>query len=67
MRMVLAAFFIAAVAIPEASALPALNSDTLELSVSAPVAQVAKRKAAPPKRKAAKDNGIHPLVGSGGY
>jgi len=68
MRFCLAAVLICALGAPAASALPALGSAAGLAAPGESVTLVARRKpAARAARNKAKDNGIHPLVGSGGY
>ncbi|MGA8169770.1 MAG: hypothetical protein WB816_02875 [Methylocystis sp.] len=67
MRYVLAAIFICALGLPEASALPTAGANSLVLTKAPPIEQVAKRNKARPRRKSQDLGGIHPLVGSGGY
>lgn len=66
MRYVIAAILVCAVGAPSASALPRVSADAIVMSKADPFVQVAKHKRAPSRRQA-RDSGIHPLVGSGGY
>jgi hypothetical protein len=54
---------------PTASALPTVGSNLVSASKANTntIVQAAKHKRAPAKRQSHGDNGIHPLVGSGGY
>jgi hypothetical protein len=72
MRFVLAAFFVSAIGMPAASALPTTSQNSLSISKADPIVQVAKRKQASNRgsRKSASSGsagGIRPLVGSGDY
>ncbi len=67
MRYILATIFICSLAIPAASALPAASPAPLSAPKAAPVTQAAARSRPHAHRQSRKDNGIHPLVGSGDY
>jgi len=69
MRYVLAVIFVCALGMPTASALPTVGSNLVSASKANTntIVQAAKHKRAPAKRQSHGDNGIHPLVGSGGY
>jgi hypothetical protein len=67
MRYVLAVIFVCALGAPAACALPTVGSNLVAASKANTIVQVAKHKRAPAKRQSHGDNGIHPLVGSGGY
>jgi hypothetical protein len=69
MRYILAAIFVCAIGLPEASALPTVGPKALSLSKADVVEQVAKRGKASAHRQSrgGGSGGIHPLVGSGDY
>jgi hypothetical protein len=52
---------------PAASALPTISPNSLSASKADPVAQAAAHSRPHAHRQSRKDNGIHPLVGSGDY
>ena len=66
MRYMLVAILVVAGA-PAASALPAVSPTLVAASKAEPLVQVAKRTRTHAHRASRKDNGIHPLVGSGDY
>ena len=67
MRYILATIFICSLGIPAASALPAASPNSLSASKADAVTQAAARNRPHAQRQSRKDNGIHPLVGSGDY
>jgi hypothetical protein len=66
MRYILVAILVGAGA-PAASALPTVGPIVVAASKAEAVIQVAKRSRQSAHRASRKDNGIHPLVGSGDY
>ena len=66
MRYILATILICSLAIPAASALPAAGPAPLSASKADRVMQAAHSRPHA-HRQSRKDNGIHPLVGSGDY
>ncbi len=70
MRYVLVAFFVCAVGMPAASALPTVSPNSLSLSKADPIAQASSKRARPRAHRQSRGSsagGIHPLVGSGDY
>jgi hypothetical protein len=67
MRHLLAAIFLCAIALPEASASPTVGPKSVSVSRADPIMQVAKRARPRAQRQSRGDSGIHPLVGSGDY
>jgi hypothetical protein len=67
MRYFLATILVCSLGVPAASALPAAGSALLSAPKAAPVTQAAARSRPHAHRQSRKDNGIHPLVGSGDY
>ena len=67
MRYFLAAILVYAIGVPAASALPAAGANSLSAPKAEPIMQAAARSRPHAQRQSRKDNGIHPLVGSGDY
>jgi hypothetical protein len=67
MRYVLATIFVCTVGMPAASALPTVSPNSLWASKADPMVQAATHSRPHSHRQSRKDNGIHPLVGSGDY
>ncbi len=67
MRYILATIFVCTVGMPAAFALPTISPNALSASKADPVAQAAAHSRPHAHRQSRKDNGIHPLVGSGDY
>ncbi|MGA2638452.1 hypothetical protein [Methylocella sp.] len=67
MRYVLATIFVCTVGMPAASALPTVSPNSLSASKADPMVQAATHSRPHAHRQSRKDNGIHPLVGSGDY
>ncbi len=66
MRYILATIFACTIGMPAAFALPAVGPNSLSTSKAGPMVQMVKRNH-PSSQHSRKDNGIHPLVGSGDY
>jgi hypothetical protein len=67
MRYVLVAIFVCAVSMPAASALPAVSPNSVSVSKAGAIVQVVRRNRPHSHRQSRRDDGIHPLVGSGDY
>lgn len=67
MRYVLAAIFICAAGMSLASALPTASPHSVSVSKAAPIVQATKRNRPHAHHHSRRDDGIHPLVGSGDY
>ena len=67
MRYILAAIFVCAVGMSEASALSTASLNSLSIQKASPFTQVVKHSRPRARRRGSSAGGIHPLVGSGAY
>ena len=67
MRYVLVPIFVCAVGMPAVSALPTVSPNSVSVSKADPEVRVVRRNRPHSHRHSRREDGIHPLVGSGDY